>query len=84
MGAGYCNYLHMKLAANGVREAQGLNRREQRPGQCGGHEAGPPLLHILLPGCGHSVLRPAPPAQVRVGRDTCVLGGLGEGPHVKT
>lgn len=32
----------MKLAANGVREAQGLIRREQRMGQCGGLEAGPP------------------------------------------
>lgn len=69
MGAGYGNYLHMKLAANGVREAQGLTRREQRLGQCGGHEAGPPFL-----------LRSAPPPQLRVGRVTCVLDGWGRVP----
>lgn len=84
MGVGYGNYLHIKLAANRVREAQGLIRREQRLGQCGGHEVGPPFLPIFLPGCAHSVLRSALPPQVRVGRVTCVLGRLGESPHGKT
>lgn len=72
------------LLLMGWEKHKGSTGGSRGQGSVGGHEAEPPLLHILLPGCGHPVLRPAPLAQVRVGRDTCILGGLGEGPHVKT